>query len=152
MIKYVATVFFMGIGNEIININAANYDAAFKLLFNYYLDKGDRLGHWLDDNGENAGDFNDIDGQYEDEHGWSWHIEEAAKIKTIGEVNIRKEIFCGWTTADAMSKYPTLTEAQAYEIMSFVDKHKDYDQGVTWDSIKYAMETLYPNLINKQHQ
>ena len=85
MNKYVAAVTYRGIGNEVLYINALDSDAAFKVLFEYYRDKGDRLGNWLDGDGEDAGDFNYNDGIFECDADWSWIITNVAEIKTIGE-------------------------------------------------------------------
>ena len=149
MNKYVVAVTFRGIGNEVLYINAPNEDVAFRILFEYYRDKSDRLGHWLDGDGEDAGDFNDKDGIFECDADWSWIIRNVAEIKTLGEEIKEERIFCGWKVSDVTSMYSTLTEDQAYKVLCLVDKDADYENGVSYETIESAVSIQYPHLTRE---
>ena len=83
MKRYIATVFYRGIGNATYFIDASDYDAAFKKLFTYHLDKGDRLGSWIDADGEEVSDFDEVIGVFENDKDWDWLIVRVDEVKTI---------------------------------------------------------------------
>lgn len=85
--KYVATVFYRGIGNETVSIMAKDDRDAFDKLFAYYRDKSESLGVWLDGDGEDAGDYNYKDGMFENHPDWDWLITPESEIKTIGDTS-----------------------------------------------------------------
>ena len=147
MKKYVAAVSHRGIGNELVTINAHSHDAAFNTLFSYYIDKGERLGNWLDGNGEDAGDYNYTDGIFESSAEWDWFITESSNINTIGGENLHEKIFCGLTIDNVMSVYPALTEVEAYGVLCYVDKHQGFECGVAWFSIENAVSAFYPEKL-----
>jgi len=146
MVKYIATVFYKGIGNETIHIHAANEEYAFKYLFNYCSDKGERLGYWIDGNGEDAGDFNSTDGIFESEPEWSWLITKESETKSIGDDAKYERTFFGWTIDDVVSMYPTITKEQAYEILCFTEKDADFEIDVSYDTIETTASILFPEL------
>lgn len=146
MAKYVVSVFHNGIGNEMLFINADNEDAAFEILFNYYKDKGDRLGYWLDGDGENAGDFNTTDGIFEAEAEWNWLITDVSATKTLGYERDYGRAFCGWAVSEVMGMYSAMSEEQAYEVLCYTEKEVDYERGVSYDTIESNVSFLYPEL------
>ena len=83
MNKFIAVVIWRGLENETLLINAKNQDEAFEKLFNYYLNKSDRLGHWLDGDGEPVADFDEVNGIFEFDADWSCHIVNETKIKIL---------------------------------------------------------------------
>ena len=147
MKKFAIAVFHNGIGNEMLFIHADNEETAFEKLFNYYKDKSDRLGYWLDGDGKDAGDFNTTDGIFESEPEWNWFITDVSAVKVLGEDAKYERMFCGWNVSEVMSIYPTMTKDQAYDVLCYTEKEADYERGVSYDIIESNVSILFPELI-----
>lgn len=76
--KFIATTFYEGIGNEYLYIYAAHEDEAFTKLFHYYLKKGERLGYWLNADGEPVADFDNNTGCFENHEDWDFSSSKKA--------------------------------------------------------------------------
>ena len=48
-----------------------------------------------------------------------------------------------WSVEDVQSVRPDLTEDQAWEVLQFVDDHKDAELGITWLTLTMAAEHLF---------
>lgn len=83
--KYIVTIFHKGIGNETLYIYAANYDEAFEKLFKYYLEKGNRLGYWLNKSGEPVPDFDYEAGDFENHEDWDFFITDESLIEVLAD-------------------------------------------------------------------
>jgi hypothetical protein len=48
-----------------------------------------------------------------------------------------------WTVSDVQSVRPDLTDEQAYEVLLYVEDNHDANNGITWNTLSWAAETLY---------
>ena len=81
--KFTATVMWRGIGNETLYVNAKDRNEAFRKVFEYYLNKGERLGYWLDGDGEQVSDFDDDNGLFEYDTEWDCYIVAENEVKIL---------------------------------------------------------------------
>jgi hypothetical protein len=71
-------------------------------------------------------------------------IQEALK-RAQDEAKFDRK-FGGFTMQDILNMYPTLTPEQAYEVMENVERRANYDQGLSWHCIEYAVSIYHPGL------
>ena len=55
----------------------------------------------------------------------------------------RRQIAHIWSVEDVQSVRPDLSEEQAWEVLQFVDRHKDAELGITWLTLTMAAEHLF---------
>ena len=60
-----------------------------------------------------------------------------------------KEIAIIWHIDDVKYLRPDLTNSQAFEVLQAVKKNHDCNYGVTWLSLGYQAEYLYPKGVKK---
>ena len=61
-----------------------------------------------------------------------------------GGAGIKNSIFIEWCVDDVKDVRPDLDDDQALEVLEFVKDNHDATIGVTWDTIQYAADLLYP--------
>ena len=56
----------------------------------------------------------------------------------------RKQIAAIWGIEDVQELRPDLDADQAWEVLRDVDRHQDAELGITWTTIRFAADELYP--------
>lgn len=49
-----------------------------------------------------------------------------------------------WNIQDVRSLRPDLTDDQAWKVLQIVDDQKDATLGITWDTLSWAADDLFP--------
>ena len=57
----------------------------------------------------------------------------------------RQQIAAIWGTEDVQSIRPDLSEQQAWEVLQQVDRYKDAELGINWQTLEYAAHELFGN-------
>ncbi len=67
------------------------------------------------------------------------------KAKTLHEM-MQEERVIGllWNIDDVRSLRPDLTDDQAWSVLQCVDRRKDATLGITWDTLSWAADDLFP--------
>ena len=80
------------------------------------------------------------------------HLRKAinpSSAATVPEFDIhdwlaeRKMIAHVWAIDDVQSIRPDLNEEQAWKVLQMVDRHKDAEQGITWDTLETAADNRF---------
>jgi hypothetical protein len=58
-------------------------------------------------------------------------------------MSLIKKIHITWDIYDVLSIRPDLTELQASEILQFVEKNHDANEGINWGVIEIAIDILF---------
>ncbi len=72
------------------------------------------------------------------------NIDENKSVATIPNFDPNKQIALIWSTEDVLSVRPHLTEQQAMDVLEEVQRRHDATLGVTWDTLCYCADILYP--------
>jgi hypothetical protein len=67
------------------------------------------------------------------------------RAKTLHEI-MQEERVIGllWNIDDVRSLRPDLTDDQAWSVLQHVDDRKDATLGITWDTLSWAADDLFP--------
>jgi hypothetical protein len=67
-----------------------------------------------------------------------------SKIDVHDLLRQRRQIGIIWSIEDVQAVRPDLTDDQAWKVLQESERHLDCELGLTWDSIEYAADDLFP--------
>lgn len=54
-----------------------------------------------------------------------------------------------WETSDVQEVCPFLSDDEAMDVLIHVEAHHDANYGISWDTLRYATEAIYPEIWEK---
>jgi hypothetical protein len=75
-----------------------------------------------------------------------WMILDAIEAYKGGAAN-KYSIFIEWCIDDVKDVRPDLDDEQAMEVLEFVKDRHDATIGITWRTLEYAADYLYPEEV-----
>lgn len=70
-------------------------------------------------------------------------------LRKYGVDDFDRQILIAWGVADVRGERPDLNDEQCMDVLQMVHQKRDATMGVTWDTLRYWADTLYPRNANK---
>ena len=69
---------------------------------------------------------------------------DLSRIDVHDLLRQRRQIGIIWSIEDVQAVRPDLSDKQAWKVLQQCDRQLDCELGITWDSIQYAADDLFP--------